>query len=168
MVPRCHSAQMRSPIPALMKPIKSGNHQYLASASKMALYHALRVGRAANAGLRCGDWGFFSRRGSSMSCTLYSIVPVDGKWIVQCGTDNRGPFMSKGIALRLAFAEASAVHAKGQRSRVSIQDGAGTISAEHCLCADFQAVRSFVDVEVHQPQARRPCGGDHHSPRRRA
>jgi hypothetical protein len=78
-----------------------------------------------------------------LSCTLCSIIPVGGNWIVRCGTVDHGPFMSKGIAVRLAFAEALAVCAKGQRSRVSIQDSAGAISAEHCLCADFQAVRGY-------------------------
>ena len=76
-----------------------------------------------------------------MSCTLCAIIPVGDKWIVQCGTVTQGPFMKKGIAHRLAFAEAMTLRARGQRSRVSVQDGSGGVSAEHCLCATFQAAR---------------------------
>jgi len=86
-------------------------------------------------------WGFFFSIGHQVHCTLCSIIPVGGQWIVQCGTVDHGPFVSKGTALRHAFAEAQAVRAKGQPSRVSVQDGSGGVSTEHCLCADFIAVR---------------------------
>ena len=99
---------------------------------------------------RIGDWrgpglgaGLFSGIGHQVHCALCSIIPVGGNWIVQCGTVDHGPFVSKGTAVRRAFAEARAVHAKGQRSRVSVQDGSGRVSTEHCLCADFKAVRGF-------------------------
>jgi hypothetical protein len=83
----------------------------------------------------------FQGIGGKVHCALCSIIPVGSQWIVQCGTVDHGPFMSKGIALRHAFAEAQAIRAKGQRSRVSVQDRSGKVSTEHCLCADFIAVR---------------------------
>jgi len=78
---------------------------------------------------------------NEMSCTACSIIPVDGHWLVTCGKTSRGPYMSNGIAVRVAITEALAFHRQGQRSRVSIQDRTGRISAEYCLCADFKAVR---------------------------
>ncbi len=86
----------------------------------------------------------FPGSGRQVHCALCSIIPVGGNWIVRCGTVDHGPFMSKGIALRRAFAEAQAVRAKGQRSRVSVQDGSGRVANEHCLCADYLAVRGRV------------------------
>jgi hypothetical protein len=86
---------------------------------------------------------FLSGGGPQMSCTLCAIIPVGADWIVQCGTTTQGPFMTKGRALRLAFAEAMTLRARGQRSRVSVQDGSGGVSTEHCLCVDFQAARRF-------------------------
>ena len=83
---------------------------------------------------------------SQLPCTLCAIIPVGDDWIVQCATVTQGPFVTKGIALRLAFAEALALHAEGQRSRVSVQDGSGLVSAEHCLCTDFQVARGFATL----------------------
>ena len=70
------------------------------------------------------SWGLSFRWRSQLSCTLCSIIPVDDNWIVQCGTVTQGPFMTKGRALRLAFAEAMTLRARGQRSRVSLRTGA--------------------------------------------
>ena len=92
---------------------------------------------------RSTDEAFLSGGGPQLSCTLCAIIPVGDDWIVQCGTATQGPFMTKGRALRLAFAEAMTLRARGQRSRVSVQDGSGGVSTEHCLCAAFQAARRF-------------------------
>jgi hypothetical protein len=78
---------------------------------------------------------------NEMSCTACSVIPVDGNWLVECGKVSHGPYMSNGIAVRVAITEALALRRQAQPSKISIQDRTGRISAEYCLCADFKAVR---------------------------
>lgn len=87
-----------------------------------------------------GFFGFWGK--GHMPCTACSIIPVDGKWIVRCGEQNQGPYISEGMAQRVATTEALALHRDGKRSRISIEDEAGNIRAEYCLCTDFKAARS--------------------------
>jgi hypothetical protein len=73
-----------------------------------------------------------------MSCTACSVIPVDGDWFVECGKIMHGPYLSNGIALRIAVSEAQTLLRQGKQSRISVQDSAGAISAEYCLCANLK------------------------------
>jgi hypothetical protein len=87
------------------------------------------------------DVASFQGLGDDVPCTVCSVIPVDGDWLVEYGKTIHGPYLSNGIALRVAVSEAQALHRQGQRSRISVQDNAGAISAEYCLCADFKKAR---------------------------
>ncbi len=76
-----------------------------------------------------------------MSCTVCSVIPVDGTWVVEHGTTRHGPYMSDGIALQVAQGEALALCRKGLSAKISVEDGAGQISAEYCLCKAFNRAR---------------------------
>ena len=76
-----------------------------------------------------------------MHCTVCSVIPHDGDWIAECGAVSHGPYMAKGIALHVATSEALALHRLGKPARVSVQDSAGEIEVEYCLCSDFQKTR---------------------------
>jgi hypothetical protein len=135
--------KMQGPVGGCPQPFNLKFHFLRFSNTIILQVSSFRLRRSAGS---IDDWeaagcGFFFSIGHQVHCTLCSIVPVGGQWIVQCGTVEHGPFMLKGTALRHAFAEAQAVRAKGQPSRVSVQDGSGGVSTEHCLCADFIAVR---------------------------
>jgi len=73
-----------------------------------------------------------------MHCTVCSVVPVDGNWFAKCGTVSHGPYMSAGIAVRIATSEALEIRRQGRRSRISVQNTAGEIEVEYCLCSKFK------------------------------
>ena len=76
-----------------------------------------------------------------MSCTAYSVIPVDGDWFVECGKIRYGPYLSNGIALRVAVSGSQALCREGKPSKISVQDNGGTVRVEYCLCANFDKVR---------------------------
>ena len=39
-----------------------------------------------------------------MSCTACSVIQVDGNWVVECGKTRHGPYLSDGLAVRIAIA----------------------------------------------------------------
>ena len=73
-----------------------------------------------------------------MECTVCSVISVKGSWFADCGTTRHGPYMSNGIALRVATGEALALYRKQLPARVSVQDDAGCVCAEYCLCTNFK------------------------------
>jgi hypothetical protein len=73
-----------------------------------------------------------------MSCTACTLRPVVNGWIAECGNMRQGPYMSKGLAFRIAATEALMLCRQGQRARISIQDENGEVSAEFCLCNHFK------------------------------
>jgi hypothetical protein len=73
-----------------------------------------------------------------MACTCCSVIPFDGSWIVECEKVIHGSYMSNGMALRVATSEALAIRRLGRRSRISVQNNAGDIIAEYCLCDDLK------------------------------
>ena len=73
-----------------------------------------------------------------MSCTACTLIPVSSGWIAECGNMRQGPYLSKGIAFRIAATEALVLRRHGQRVRISIQDESGAVSAEYCLCDKFK------------------------------
>jgi hypothetical protein len=80
----------------------------------------------------------FQRLGGKLSCIVCSVIPHDGDWFVEIGKASHGPYASNGIALRVAVSEARSLHQQGKESRISVQNIAGAISAEYCLCPDFK------------------------------
>lgn len=74
-----------------------------------------------------------------MSCKVYSVIPsVDNNWIVTCGPDKYGPYLSNDIALRVAIAEAMEIHRHGLSAMVTVQDESGRSCAGYCICAAFE------------------------------
>ena len=73
-----------------------------------------------------------------MSCVACSVIPVDGNWFVEHGQTSHGPYISNEIALRIATSEALSLHRQGQRSKISVHDRHGKVSAEYCLCSNFK------------------------------
>jgi len=76
-----------------------------------------------------------------MSCHKCSVVAVGSTWFVEHGKTSRGPYMSNGMALRVAVSEALALRSQKKRSKISVQNSADEISAEYCLCADFKMAK---------------------------
>lgn len=66
------------------------------------------------------------------------LLPVRNAWIAECGLERHGPYLSKGMAFRVATAEARALRQRGSDVRVAIQDQNGDVSAAFCLCKKFQ------------------------------
>jgi hypothetical protein len=77
-----------------------------------------------------------------MHCTVCSVIPVDGNWFAKCGTVNQGPYLSAGIAVRIATSEALEMRRQGRRSRISVQNTAGDVEVEYCLCTRFKNAQS--------------------------
>ena len=73
-----------------------------------------------------------------MFCIACSVIPVDSEWVVECGTESHGPYMSNRMALRVAISEALELRRQGRRSRISVRNSAGGVKVEHCLCADYK------------------------------
>ncbi len=77
-------------------------------------------------------------RTKKMSCTLCTLVPAGVGWFAECGDTRQGPYLSKGMAFRVAAAEAVVLRRKGHGVRISIQDENGEVSAAYCLCDNFR------------------------------
>jgi hypothetical protein len=73
-----------------------------------------------------------------MTCNVCSAIARRGAWFVENGSVYQGPYMSNGIAIQAATSEALALRRKQIPAKVSVQDSAGRIFAEYCLCADFK------------------------------
>jgi len=73
-----------------------------------------------------------------MSCTVCTVLPVRNAWIAECGRNRQGPYLSKGMALRVAAVEAQALRQRGNNVRIAVQDESGDVSAEYCLCNRFK------------------------------
>jgi hypothetical protein len=73
-----------------------------------------------------------------MSCTVCTLLPVNNGWIAVCGATRQGPYLSKGIAFRIAEAEAVVLRRQGQAVKISIQDATGEVSAEYCFCDNLK------------------------------
>ena len=73
-----------------------------------------------------------------MSCIICTVLHIGTGWIAECGTTRLGPYLSKGIAFRVAAAEAKALRQERKRVKLSLQDENGDISSEYCLCGKFK------------------------------
>jgi len=80
----------------------------------------------------------FQGLGNDVPCTVCSVVPVDTDWFVECRKTSHGPYLTNGIALRVAVSEAQAIYRQGNNSKISVQDRAGDVTAEYCFCANFK------------------------------
>ena len=77
--------------------------------------------------------------GRELICEVASVVPGrSSAWYVSCGKLRYGPYMSDDIALQVAVNEARSVSRNGGAAKVSVQDRAGEVRAEYCLCARFR------------------------------
>ncbi len=76
-----------------------------------------------------------------MLCTACTVIPLADSWIVQCGADSHGPYLSNGMALRVATAEALSLRRQGRRSKISLQNRQGDTQVEYCLCEAFKKIR---------------------------
>jgi hypothetical protein len=75
-------------------------------------------------------------------CTACTVIPTADAWIVQCGAECHGPYLSNGMALRIATAQALSLRRQGRRSKISVQNRAGDTSVEYCLCDPFKKSHS--------------------------
>ena len=73
-----------------------------------------------------------------MPCDAYSVIPVEGGWVVELENVRLGPYQGDDIALRVAVTEALQQRRQGQSAKVSVKDRYGDICAEYCLCNDFK------------------------------
>ena len=73
-----------------------------------------------------------------MPCIACTLRPVANGWVADCGNAQQGPYLSKGVAFRIAATEALVLRRHGQRVRISIQDESGAVNAEFCLCGKFK------------------------------
>ena len=67
-----------------------------------------------------------------MFCTACTVIPT---------ADSHGPYLSNGMALRVATAEALALHRQGRRSKICVQNRDGDTQVEYCLCDAFKRIR---------------------------
>lgn len=70
-----------------------------------------------------------------MNCKVCTVSFRNGGWYVAETQTTQGPYLSQGIALRIAATIALDNYRKGERMKLRIEDPAGT-TAEHCLCPD--------------------------------
>ena len=77
-----------------------------------------------------------------MDCIVCTVISVNDRWYANCGTTRHGPYMSDGIATKVALSEALVFRRKQLPVRVSVQDGTGCVRAEFCLCANFKFTQS--------------------------
>jgi|SRR6185369_4586902 len=83
---------------------------------------------------RCGP----SEKVVTISCVDCTLLPVRNGWVAECGLERHGPYLSKGMAFRVAAAEARALRQSGSNVRIAIQDENGDVSTAFCLCKRFQ------------------------------
>jgi hypothetical protein len=63
-----------------------------------------------------------------------------GGWNAQIGTENRGPYDTRDLALQVAVANALSIRRAGGGGggvRVTVKDASGGTQAERCLCEAF-------------------------------
>jgi hypothetical protein len=64
-------------------------------------------------------------------------VPSGKGWLTQIGQAEKGPYLSREMAMRVALSEALGIRREGGRARLSVQNQAGDVQVERCLCAAF-------------------------------
>ncbi len=74
-----------------------------------------------------------------MSCTACTLKPVANGWVAACADTQQGPYLSKDMAFQVVASEALMLHRNGQRVRISVQNAAGEVYAEFCLCGQFKS-----------------------------
>jgi hypothetical protein len=60
------------------------------------------------------------------------------RWFAVCGQSTFGPYMSQGIAIKIAANEARSFRQRAQPAKISIQDTQGEAQVEYCLCLNFK------------------------------
>ena len=71
----------------------------------------------------------------AMDCKQYSIYPDDaGCWLARLNDRVAGPYLSYGLALRVAAAEITCVRKLGNNARFVVKNASGTVRTQHCFC----------------------------------
>jgi hypothetical protein len=82
-----------------------------------------------------------------MPCTICTLLRLGSGWIAECGKIRQGPYLSKGMAFRVAASEAQALRRHGQNVKITIQDETGAVCAEYCLCRQFKVPRPHLAAQ---------------------
>jgi hypothetical protein len=80
-------------------------------------------------------------------------VPSGKGWLTQVGQAEQGPYLSRDMATRVALTEALEICREGGRARLSVQDEAGDVQVERCLCAEFPVSPSALIERASAAQA---------------
>jgi hypothetical protein len=88
-----------------------------------------------------------------MPCTLCAVVPSGKGWLTQIGKAEKGPYLSRDMATRVALTEALKIRREGGRARLSVQNDGGDVQVERCLCAEFPVPPSAVIERASAAQA---------------
>jgi hypothetical protein len=77
-------------------------------------------------------------KGRDMNCVQCCVRRApQGGWDAQIGTENRGPYDTRDLALQVAVANALSIRRAGGGVRVIVKDANGGTQAERCLCEAF-------------------------------
>ena len=77
-----------------------------------------------------------------MPCTLCAVVSNGKGWLAQIGKAEKGPYLSREMATRVALTEALGLRRDGRRARLSVQNERGDVHVERCLCVEFPVALS--------------------------
>ena len=77
-----------------------------------------------------------------MPCTLCAVIPNGKGWLARIGKAEKGPYLSREMATRVALTEALGLRRAGSRARLSVQNEYGDVHAERCLCVQFPVAQS--------------------------
>ena len=80
-----------------------------------------------------------------MPCTLCAVVPSSKGWLTQIGKAEKGPYLSRDMATRVALTEALEIRREGGRARLSVQNDGGDVQVERCLCAKFSVPPAVIE-----------------------
>lgn len=72
---------------------------------------------------------------ATYKCAKCRVEPSESDgWVAQTSDRHAGPYLSREIALRVAIADAKALHKSGRSVRLTVTDDAGEVYAQRCLC----------------------------------
>jgi hypothetical protein len=77
-----------------------------------------------------------------MPCTLCAVVSNGKGWLAQIGRADKGPYLSREMAMQVALNEALGLRREGHRARLSVHNERGDVHVERCLCAQFPLAMS--------------------------
>lgn len=73
-----------------------------------------------------------------MVCKQYSIDrDAEGSWLADLSDRLAGPYLSYGLALRVAMAEITQIRKLGYSAKFVVKNANGTVHTQHCFCKRF-------------------------------